>query len=244
MQKYRNLSCWIAVVASLSLAIVQTFPRSICRLIPILRNGLSFEDFQYFLPVAEGSKGLTHQIWGPFLGMYDRSSQRIWIITRIQRSTFCRPKLLLILSPCAVCSTHTLLLLTPPPPSLQRERIEGRQDQTIHTERDSEAFQDDRKLSDGFWYWFIFFFKFLSIWLVFGTINAKSKRILPAPRVVDSDPVGSKSICALGSGSVNKFRLRIRVQFCYQLTNTYRSIKDVPYRIKQLPWCILITKFI
>ncbi len=60
--------------------------------------------------------------------------QRIWIINRSPRLTFCRPKLLQILSPSVLsASLHSLLLLTPthppavsPPADIHGERISSR----------------------------------------------------------------------------------------------------------------------
>jgi hypothetical protein len=66
-----------------------------------------------------------------FLSSLIASTQRIGINDRSPRSTFCRTKLLQIVSPCVQsASPHPLLLLTsprppavPPPPDIHGERI-------------------------------------------------------------------------------------------------------------------------
>jgi hypothetical protein len=57
-------------------------------------------------------------------------NQRIWIINRSPRLTFCRPKLLQILSPCVLPPPpHPLLLLTSPrPPSVSPPPIHTRKE--------------------------------------------------------------------------------------------------------------------
>jgi hypothetical protein len=77
------------------------------------------------------------------------SQQRIWVMNRSRSLTFCRPKLLQILSPC--------VLSAPPPrycwPASAQPAVSPPQ---TYTERESGSVSDDRKLSVDFCYLFIF----------------------------------------------------------------------------------------
>ncbi len=70
--------------------------------------------------------------------------QRIWITNRSLRLAFCRPKLLQILSPCV------LSVPLPPATADHLPPASWFPSPRTHTERESVAVLDDRKLSVGF----------------------------------------------------------------------------------------------